>query len=229
MVIPNVLLLFRGLLGDPQVPWHAKAVLGAGVAYLAFPIDIVPDFIPVLGQADDAVVAALVLGYVARAAGRDAIVRHWRGDPTLIRRLLREPSVSAKVTVLFLCIANSARSQMAEGLLRSLGGDRYDVHSAGLTATAVRPDATLAMREVGIDISAQRSKTADEYAGRPFDIVVTTCDEAKEACPLFPGAERTIHWSIPDPAGRGLPAFRAARDQLREMIERDLLGGGRGA
>lgn len=96
-------------------------------------------------------------------------------------------------SVLFLCIANSARSQMAEGLLRHLGGTRFDAHSAGLTSSGVRSEAVEAMREIGVDISRQRSKTADSYAGRDFDIVVTTCDEAKEACPLFPSAKRMIH------------------------------------
>ena len=115
---------------------------------------------------------------------------------------------------------------MAEGLLRHLAGDRFEVHSAGIVDSQVRPETVEAMREVGIDISAQRSKKAEVYAGRRFDVVVTTCDEAKEACPLFPGAGRMIHWSIPDPVGRGMPAYRAARDQLRGSIERELLGRG---
>ncbi len=129
--------------------------------------------------------------------------------------------------VLFLCVRNSARSQMAEGLLRSLGGDRFEVHSAGLGAGSVRPEAVQVMEEAGIDISRQRSKAADEYAGQPFDIVVTTCDEAIEACPLFPGAKRMLHWSIPDPivasGDARIAAFRAARDQLKERIEAEVL------
>ncbi|MBU6424512.1 MAG: arsenate reductase ArsC, partial [Chloroflexi bacterium] len=104
-----------------------------------------------------------------------------------------------KRRVLFLCVRNSARSQIAEGLLRSLAGDRFDVASAGLAPGSVRPEAIAVMREIGIDISGHRSKAADEYAGQEFDLVVTTCDEAKEACPLFPGAKRMLHWSIPDP------------------------------
>lgn len=137
--------------------------------------------------------------------------------------------MSAKRTVLFLCVANSARSQMAEGILRHLAGDRYEVHSAGLRSTGVRPEAIAAMREIGIDITGQRSKTADTYAGQAFDVVVTTCDEAKEACPLFPGAKRMLHWDIADPAaavgteGRRA-AFRAARDELRTRIQRDVVG-----
>lgn len=130
--------------------------------------------------------------------------------------------------VLFLCIANSARSQMAEGLLRHLGGDRFEAHSAGITSSGIRPETVAAMREIGVDISLQRSKSADEYAGQAFDLVVTTCDEAKEVCPLFPGARRILHWSIRDPVAETgsarAQAFRAARDELRGLIEREVLG-----
>ena len=125
--------------------------------------------------------------------------------------------------MLFLCVGNSCRSQMAEGLLRARGGDRYEAYSAGLVASLLRPDTVTVMREIGIDISAQRSKAADVYAGQAFDVVVTTCDEAKEACPLFPGATRTIHWSVSDPVGRGLDAYRAARDRIGELLELHLL------
>jgi arsenate reductase (thioredoxin) len=130
-----------------------------------------------------------------------------------------------KPRVLFLCIGNSCRSQMAEGLLRHLGGDRFEVHSAGIVESYLRPETVASMREIGIDISGQYSKEADVYAGQPFDVVVTTCDEAKEVCPLFPGAKRTVHWSIPDPVGRGPAAYRAARDQLKRLIEAELLPG----
>lgn len=88
-LLPNLVRLFHGLLRDPQVPWHAKALLGGGLVYLASPIDLVPDFIPVAGQLDDAILAALLLGYVARASGREAVLRHWHGDPALIGKLLR--------------------------------------------------------------------------------------------------------------------------------------------
>ena len=127
--------------------------------------------------------------------------------------------------VLFLCIHNSARSQMAEGLLRQLAGDRFDVFSAGIEAASLRPEAVAAMKELGLDISTQRSKSVDEYTGKPFDVVVTTCDEAKEACPLFPGARRMLHWNVPDPAavdgdpGDRAVAFRAAREMLRQKIQ----------
>lgn len=130
----------------------------------------------------------------------------------------------AKLRVLFLCIRNSARSQMAEGLLRSLAADRYDVESAGVEAGTLRPEAVTVMGEIGIDISRQRSKAASEFESQPFDVVVTTCDEAKEACPFFPGAKRVLHWGFPDPASANgteehrLAAFRQVRDGLREAI-----------
>lgn len=126
--------------------------------------------------------------------------------------------------VLFLCIHNSARSQMAEGLLRALGGARFEAASAGVSAGALRPEAVEVMREIGIDISGQQPKAAAAIAGTRFDLMVTTCDEAKEACPLFPGARDTRHWSFPDPAAVSGPpelrlaAFRAVRDGLRERI-----------
>lgn len=131
--------------------------------------------------------------------------------------------------VLFLCTHNSARSQMAEGLLRSLGGDRFEAHSAGTEATAVRPLAIRALSEVGIDISRHRSKTLDRYVGEPFDLVITVCDEAREACPVFPGAREQLHWSLPDPSKAAgseedrLAAFRSVRDRLRRRIEDELL------
>ena len=133
--------------------------------------------------------------------------------------------------VLFLCTHNSARSQMAEGLLRELGGSGFEAHSAGTEATHVRPLAIRAMQEIGIDIGAQRSKTLDEYAGQPFDLVVTVCDEAREACPYFPGARAQIHWSLPDPSKAAggeearLAVFREVRDELRRRIGRELLAG----
>jgi arsenate reductase len=109
---------------------------------------------------------------------------------------------------------------MAEGLLRSMAGESVIVRSAGLEAGGLRPEAVAVMAELGLDISVQRSKSVDELAGQRFDIVVTTCDEAKEACPLFPGAAETKHWGLPDPAAvegdepTRLEAFRAVRDEL---------------
>lgn len=119
---------------------------------------------------------------------------------------------------------------MAEGLLRGIGGDAFEAHSAGTEATAVRPLAITAMREVGLDISAQRSKTLDEYLGQPFDLVITVCDDAREACPFFPGARQQLHWSLPDPSKATgdeqgqLAVYREVRDEIQRRIREELLG-----
>jgi arsenate reductase len=134
-----------------------------------------------------------------------------------------------KRRVLFICTHNSARSQMAEGLLRHLGKDRFEVYSAGTEATVVRPMAIKAMAELGIDISHQQSKTLDRYLGEPFDDVITVCDTAAEACPVFPGAARRRHWSFEDPSkatgseSDQLKVYRQVRDQIRAWIENELL------
>src|SRR6188474_2598719 len=99
-----------------------------------------------------------------------------------------------KKRVLILCTGNSARSQMAEGLLRHDASDRVEVFSAGVEPTAVRPQAIAVMRELGIDISAQRSKSLDEFAGQEFDYVITVCDNANQRCPVFSGKTKRIHW-----------------------------------
>src|SRR5918998_2745733 len=136
--------------------------------------------------------------------------------------MCRLPWTMEKTKVLFLCTHNSARSQMAEGLLRHLAGDRFEVMSAGTEATHVRPLAVRAMDEVGIDISGQESKTLDRYIGEPFDYVVTVCDEANEACPVFPGAKRRLHWSFEDPSQatgseqERLRVFQSVRDEMTE-------------
>ncbi|CCF85044.1 arsenate reductase ArsC [Nitrolancea hollandica] len=132
--------------------------------------------------------------------------------------------------VLFLCTQNSARSQMAEGLLRAFGGDAFASFSAGTVATRVRPEAIAVMVELGIDISGQVSKTLEWFGDEVFDELITVCDQANEACPFFPGARHRRHWSVADPAlvmgseGARLAAFRQARDQLRRHIETELLG-----
>jgi arsenate reductase (thioredoxin) len=136
-----------------------------------------------------------------------------------------------KQRVLFICTHNSARSQMAEGLLRHLAGERFEVFSAGTVATYVRPLAIRAMSELGIDISRQQSKTLDRYLGEPFDDVITVCDAAAEACPVFPGAARRRHWSFEDPSkatgseDEQLEVYRRVRDEIRSRIERELLSG----
>jgi arsenate reductase len=127
-----------------------------------------------------------------------------------------------KIKILFLCTGNSCRSQMAEGLLRHLAGDRFEVSSAGTVPAGVNPSAVEAMGELGIDISGQRSKHVDELLGRPFDLVVTVCDRAREACPVFPGAARVLHWSFDDPVGHPMEDFRRVRDEIALRL-RDLL------
>lgn len=128
--------------------------------------------------------------------------------------------------VLILCTGNSARSQMAEGLLRHDGGERFEVVSAGTHPGAVRAEAIAAMREVGIDISHHRSKSVDEFAGREFDDVITVCDNAKENCPVLTARTRRTHWSFDDPAAAvgdweaRLAVFRRVRDELREQLRR---------
>ena len=137
--------------------------------------------------------------------------------------------ISMKRRVLFICTHNSARSQMAEGLLRHLGNERFEVFSAGTEATLVSPMAIQAMAELGIDISHQHSKTLDRYLGEPLDDVITVCDTAAEACPVFPGATRRRHWSFEDPSKatgsetEQLKVYRQVRDEIRSRIENELL------
>jgi arsenate reductase len=139
--------------------------------------------------------------------------------------------VGGRARVLFLCTHNSARSQMAEGLLRQLAGNRFEAHSAGTEATHVRPLAVRAMDEVGVDISGQESKTLERYLREPFDYVITVCDDANEACPVFPGAKNRRHWSLPDPsAAEGteeerLAVFRSVRDGIRDRVQAELVDG----
>ena len=129
-----------------------------------------------------------------------------------------------KKRILILCTGNSARSQMAEGLLRHDAGDRFDVFSAGTKPSAVRPEAIAVMRELGIDISDHRSKIVDEFTGQSFDYVVTVCDSAKERCPIFPGKTVRIHQNFEDPAGlqgsdeERTRLFRRVRDEMRDYF-----------
>jgi thioredoxin type arsenate reductase len=118
--------------------------------------------------------------------------------------------------VLILCTGNSARSQMAEGLWRHEAGDRFDVFSAGTKPSKVRPEAIAVMKELGIDISGHRSKSADEFLGQEFDYVITVCDHANEICPVFPGKTQRLHWPFEDPSDEA--SFRRVRDQIRGRI-----------
>jgi len=139
-----------------------------------------------------------------------------------------------KEKILVLCTGNSARSQMAEGLLREALGHRFEIHSAGSKPSRVRPEAITVMREIGIDISGHRSKHLDEYLGTEFRYVITVCDNAAETCPVFPGVAERIHWSFEDPAAvegneeTRLAAFRRIRDEIAERVRAFAasLGGG---
>jgi len=132
--------------------------------------------------------------------------------------------MNGKKRVLILCTGNSARSQMAEGILRDLKGENYDVESAGMEPSRVRPEAIEAMKEIGIDISSHRSKSVDEFAGQRFDYVITVCDNANEVCPVYPADTERIHWSFSDPAAVTgsdevrLAAFRKVRDEIRDRF-----------
>ena len=124
-----------------------------------------------------------------------------------------------KERVLVLCTHNSARSQMAEGFLRQLAGDRYEVVSAGTEKTEVRREAIESMRRHGIDISGQASKTLDGFIEQPWDYVITVCDQANESCPFFPGARHRLHWSFDDPSRVQGPERQKAFDQTADAIE----------
>ncbi len=125
-----------------------------------------------------------------------------------------------KPAILVVCTANSARSQMTEGLLRHHVGEVFDVESAGTVATLVRPEAIAVMREIGIDITAHRSKSVDEFRNRDFRYLITVCDHARQSCPVLPGVVEQIHWNLEDPAAvqgdeaARLAAFRDIRDQI---------------
>jgi arsenate reductase (thioredoxin) len=130
-----------------------------------------------------------------------------------------------KTRILVLCTGNSARSQMGEGLFREEGGGDYEVFSAGTKPSHVRPEAIDVMREIGIDISKNRSKSVEEFAGQSFDYIVTVCDNARDNCPVFPGGGRRIHWSLQDPAAvqgteeERRDAFRRIRDEIQGWVK----------
>ncbi len=131
-----------------------------------------------------------------------------------------------KQTVLFVCTHNSARSQMAEGLLNHLYGDRYEAFSAGTEQTRVHPLAIEAMRRIGIDISQHESKIVDRFGNRLFDIVITVCDQARATCPFVPAQEQRLHWGLQDPSSatgtkeQQLAVFERTRDEVKALIEK---------
>ena len=130
----------------------------------------------------------------------------------------------ARSRVLFLCTHNSARSQMAEGLLRAMAGDRYEAGSAGTEKTSVHPLAIQVMAEVGIDISAHSSKRYEDVEAKGWDCVITVCDDANERCPIVPGSVKRLHWSFEDPSraagdeAQRLAVFRRVRDQIQARL-----------
>jgi arsenate reductase len=133
--------------------------------------------------------------------------------------------MNEKKRVLILCTGNSARSQMAEGVLRHDSGEAFEVYSAGVIASFVRPEAIQTMSEIGIDISNHRSKSIDEFTSQQFDYVITVCDNARESCPVFPGNAMSIHQNFEDPPAPGvgddefrLAVFRRVRDEIRQWM-----------
>jgi arsenate reductase len=131
---------------------------------------------------------------------------------------------SRKTSVLILCTGNSCRSQMAEGVLRHYGGDKFEIESAGSEPSKVNETAIKVMKEINIDISKHRSKHAKEFLGRHFDCIITVCDKAKESCPSFPGPSVRLHWPFPDPPQEKedgenvLNEFRKVRDMIHEKF-----------
>lgn len=130
-----------------------------------------------------------------------------------------------KIRVLFLCVQNTSRSQMAEGLLRHIGGEQFEVHSAGIEATVIRPETIVVMRDIAIDVSAQYSKSLEKYINEEFDYVITVCSPATERCPFFPNAKHRLAWDFEDPAAvedteaMRLAAYTIVRDEIASKIE----------
>jgi arsenate reductase len=147
------------------------------------------------------------------------------GNPIDLKKYMdREPP--KKKRVLILCTGNSCRSQMAEGILRHYGKDRIEVASAGTQPSSVNPVAIQVMQEIGIDISGHRSKHLDELRGQFFDVVITVCDHARDACPVFPGGVTQLHWGFPDPphhkeiTDKVVDEFRRVRDMIHKKFKR---------
>ena len=140
-------------------------------------------------------------------------------------------TAGTKERVLFLCTGNSCRSQMAEGLLRSLDGDRFEACSAGTDPRGVNPNAVAAMQELGIDIRDQKSEHVEAYLGSGVDTVISVCDSAASNCPTFPERVRRIHWSFDDPAGatgtteERMAVFRRVRDEIDRALKNWIAGG----
>ena len=132
-----------------------------------------------------------------------------------------------KKRILFLCTGNSARSQMAEALLPLIASDHFEVASAGTHPVGVNPITVAVMKELGVDVTGQRSKSVQEFTGEQFDYIITVCDRARETCPIFPSAFRVLHWSFDDPAAapsaERLDVFRRVRDEIADRLCQFLL------
>src|SRR5690348_316898 len=134
-----------------------------------------------------------------------------------------------KPKVLFLCTGNSARSQMAEGYLRHIAGDKFEALSAGIAPKSLNPLAVQAMKEIGIDISQHKTKDVSTFLGQSIPYVITVCDNARERCPIFPRTYKFLHWSFEDPAAahgtmeQKLAVFRSVRDQIAHRIDEELV------
>ncbi|MCS7316585.1 MAG: prephenate dehydrogenase/arogenate dehydrogenase family protein [Bryobacterales bacterium] len=211
---PGLLDMTR-LAASPFEIW--RDILATNAAPVGEALEACLEVLRGVGEARDAEALAPLFGSANEFAAR------LRGRPCASGGAQTEP-MKQKKKVLFVCTGNSARSQMAEGLLRHLGGDRFDVASAGTHPTAIRPEAVAVMRELGVDISAHRSRSLDEFRGASFDFVVTVCDQARQSCPAFAGAPRQIHWNLEDPAAatgayeERLAVFRRVRDELLARI-----------
>lgn len=138
---------------------------------------------------------------------------------------MRKDAADMKSKVLILCTGNSCRSQMAEGVLRHYGSDKFEVLSAGTRPSKVNETAIKVMKEIGIDISGHRSKHVDEFTGQKIDYVISVCDNAKESCPIFPGGTTRLHWPFPDPPHEKeitedvLNEFRKVRDLILKRFK----------
>ena len=137
--------------------------------------------------------------------------------------------MNEKKKILILCTGNSARSQMAEGLLKHITQGKYEIFSAGTKPSSVRPEAIRVLAEIGIDISDNRSKSVDEFTGSEIDYVLTVCDNAQENCPYFPAKTKVVHHSFDDPPGIGeedqettLKIFRRVRDEINDYLKKSL-------
>lgn len=206
---------YQAVLKDPRTPKLSKFFLGLAVGYTLNPIDLIPDFIPIIGHLDDLIIVPALVFIAVRLIPKK-LIQEYRGI------------LVDKKKVLFVCVHNSARSQMAEALLKNLAGDRFEVESAGLEPGKLNPVVVEVMKEIGIDISQNKTKSVFDFykQGRQYDYVVTVCDESQSgACPVFPGKGDRLHWGFVDPSQfQGsledkLRQTRVVRDQIEAKVK----------